>query len=55
MNGKAYIIGTGPGDEELLTVKAVKVLEKCTAVLYDRIVSNNIFLLDRIPFKAITS
>ena len=40
--GKAYIIGTGPGDEELLTVKAVKVLEKCTAVLYDRLVSNNI-------------
>ena len=25
MNGKAYIIGTGPGDEELLTVKAIKV------------------------------
>ena len=42
MNGKAYIIGTGPGDEELLTIKAVKVLEKCTAVLYDRLVSNNI-------------
>ena len=42
MNGKAYIIGTGPGDEELLTVKAVKILSKCTAVLYDRLVSNNI-------------
>ena len=42
MNGKAYIIGTGPGDEELLTVKAVKILKKCTAVLYDRLVSNNI-------------
>ena len=32
--GKAYIIGTGPGDEELLTLKSVKVLEKCTALLY---------------------
>ena len=42
MEGKAYIIGTGPGDEELLTLKAVNVLEKCTAVLYDRLVSNNI-------------
>lgn len=42
MSGKAYIIGTGPGDEELLTVKAVKTLERCTAVLYDRLVSNNI-------------
>lgn len=39
---KVYIIGTGPGDEELLTLKAVKALKKCTAVLYDRLVSNNI-------------
>lgn len=39
---KTYIIGTGPGDEELLTLKAVKVLKRCTAVLYDRLVSNNV-------------
>lgn len=39
---QVYIIGTGPGDEELLTVKAVNILKKCTAVLYDRLVSNNI-------------
>lgn len=39
---KVYIIGTGPGDEELLTLKAVKALKECTAVLYDRLVSNNI-------------
>lgn len=39
---QVYIMGTGPGDEELLTVKAVNVLKKCTAVLYDRLVSNNI-------------
>lgn len=39
---KVYIIGTGPGDEELLTLKAVRKLEQCTAVLYDRLVSNNI-------------
>jgi len=39
---KVYIIGTGPGDEDLLTLKAVDTLKKCTAVLYDRLVSNNI-------------
>lgn len=39
---KVYIIGTGPGDEDLLTIKAVDALKKCTAVLYDRLVSNNI-------------
>ena len=37
-----YLIGTGPGDEELLTLKAVKALEKCTAVLYDRLGAGNI-------------
>lgn len=39
---KAYIIGTGPGDEELLTLKAIEALKECTAVLYDRLVSNNV-------------
>lgn len=39
---KVYIIGTGPGEEDLLTLKAVDALKKCTAVLYDRLVSNNI-------------
>lgn len=39
---KAYIIGTGPGDEELLTLKAVRALGECTAVLYDKLVSGNV-------------
>lgn len=42
MSKKAYIIGAGPGDEELLTLKAINALKKCTAVLYDRLVGNNI-------------
>ena len=28
MTGKLYGIGTGPGDPELLTIKAVRVIEK---------------------------
>ncbi|MBB6714530.1 uroporphyrinogen-III C-methyltransferase [Clostridium gasigenes] len=39
---KVYIIGTGPGDEELLTLKATRVLKECSAVMYDRLVSNNV-------------
>lgn len=39
---KVYLIGAGPGDEELITVKAVKVLRKCTVVLYDRLANASI-------------
>lgn len=35
--GKVYLIGGGPGDETLITLKATEVLEKCTAVMYDRL------------------
>lgn len=40
--GKVYLIGAGPGDEGLMTVKAVRVLKECTAVLYDRLAGNNV-------------
>jgi len=32
MKGKLYGIGTGPGDNELLTLKAIKVMEKCHVI-----------------------
>ena len=38
-NGKLSLIGAGPGDPELLTVKAARVLGECDVVLYDRLVS----------------
>lgn len=34
---KVYLIGAGPGDEELITLKAVRKLSECTAVMYDRL------------------
>lgn len=40
--GKVYIIGAGPGDEELITVKAARKLKECTAVMYDRLVGKGI-------------
>lgn len=40
--GKVYLIGAGPGDEELITLKAIKALKQCTAVLYDRLAGNGI-------------
>lgn len=45
--GKVFICGAGPGDPDLLTLKARKLLETCDVILYDRLVTNEI--LDLIP------
>ncbi|AAK78083.1 uroporphyrinogen III methyltransferase/synthase [Clostridium acetobutylicum] len=41
-SGKVYIIGAGPGEEELITLKAIRKMKECTAVLYDRLVGQGI-------------
>ncbi|KAE9459842.1 hypothetical protein C3L33_08254, partial [Rhododendron williamsianum] len=40
--GNVFLVGTGPGDPELLTVKAVRVIESADLLLYDRLVSNEV-------------
>ena len=37
--GKLFLIGAGPGDPELLTLKAVRALREADVILYDRLVS----------------
>ncbi len=37
-----YLVGAGPGDPDLLTVKAVRVLERAEVVLFDRLISAEI-------------
>jgi len=48
--GKVFLVGAGPGDPELLTLKAAKVLRSADVVLHDELVSAEILRL--IPSRA---
>ena len=43
--GKVWLIGAGPSDFELLTIKGKKIIEKADIILYDRLVSHSIINL----------
>jgi len=52
MTGKVFLVGAGPGDPSLITLRAVELIKKADVVLYDRLVSKKI--LSMISRKAET-
>lgn len=45
--GKVYLVGAGPGDIDLITVKGVKCIKEADVILYDRLINKELLAYAR--------
>jgi len=51
--GKVYLVGAGPGHPDLLTVRAVRLIQSGDVIVYDRLIQEEVLALARPPAEKI--
>lgn len=51
--GKVYIVGAGPGDVDLITVKGLRCIQQADVILYDRLINNELLTYAKAGAKLI--
>ena len=54
LSGEAWLVGAGPGDPGLLTLRALQILQSADVILHDRLVSKDVLALARRDAKTIS-